>query len=47
MTPEQCWQMARAWYGSKLDPDWRRATVDEAEAMLAEVGLTGPFWALR
>ncbi len=27
--------------------DWRRATLDEAEAILARVGLTGPFWSLR
>ena len=47
MTPEQCWQLARAWYGAKLRPDWRRATLDEAEALLARIGLTGPFWSLR
>ncbi len=47
MTPEQAWQLARAWYADKLSPDWRRKTLDEAEATLAAIGLTGPFWRLR
>jgi hypothetical protein len=47
MSPEQCWQLAHAWYGDKLSPDWRRKTLDEAEALLASIGLTGSFWNLR
>ena len=47
MSPEQCWQLALAWYADKLNPDWRRKTLDEAEAALADVGLTEPFWSLR
>ena len=47
MSTEQCWQLARAWYGDKLSPDWRRKTLDEAEATLAAIGLTDPFWNLR
>jgi hypothetical protein len=47
MSVAQCWQLARAWYGDKLSPDWRRKTLDEAEAMLAAIGLTDPFWSLR
>ena len=47
MTPDQCWRLAQAWYGDKVSPDWRRATLDEAESLLAETGLTGPFWSLR
>lgn len=38
---------AHAWYRNKMDSDWRRATVDETEALLAELELTGPFWSLR
>ena len=42
------WKLARSWYGSdRRAPDWRRRTLEEAEALLAELGLTGPFWALR
>jgi len=47
MTPEQCWDLARGWYGDKLSPDWRRATPDEAQALLIRIGLTDPFWRLR
>lgn len=41
------WRLARAWYARKLEPDWRRHTLEEAEAVLAELGLTGDFWRLR
>jgi hypothetical protein len=47
LTPEQCWRLAFGWYKDKLEPNWRRHTVEETEALLAEVGLTGPFWNLR
>lgn len=47
MSVEQCWQLARAWYGDKLSPGWRRKTLDEAESTLAAIGLTDPFWSLR
>lgn len=40
-------RMAHVWYRDRLDPDWRRKTIDEAEALFAELGLTGPFWRLR
>lgn len=45
--PEQMWQLARAWYSNRLDPDWQRKTPDEVEALFAEIGLTGEFWRLR
>ena len=41
------WDLARAWYTRKLDPDWRRHTLDEAEALFAQLGLAGDFWRLR
>lgn len=47
ITPEQCWELARAWYAKKLSPDWRRMTVDEAQAALTQIGLTGSFWNLQ
>lgn len=47
MTPEQSWKLARAWYADKLKPDWRRKSLDEAEALFAEIGLSGQFWNLR
>jgi hypothetical protein len=47
LTPEQAWRLAYAWYKDKLQPDWRRHTVDEAESLLSSIGLTGAFWNLR
>ncbi len=47
LTPQQAWRLARGWYKDKLKPDWRRHTLEETEALLAEVDLTGPFWDLR
>ena len=40
-------ELGREWYGNKLSPDWRRKTVDEAEAYFARLGLVGEFWQLR
>jgi carboxypeptidase C (cathepsin A) len=47
LTPQQGWQLAYGWYKDKLKPEWRRHTLEEAETLLASVGLTGPFWNLR
>lgn len=47
VTPEQAWRLAQGWYGRKLDADWRRHTLEEAESLLASIGLTGPLWNLR
>ena len=46
-TPDQGWQLAYGWFKDKLKPDWRRHTIEETEALLASVGLQGPFWKLR
>jgi hypothetical protein len=44
---EQAWELARGWYGGKMSAEWRRATLEEAEALLRRIGLTGEFWSLR
>ncbi len=44
---ETCWRLADAWYADRLAPDWRRRTLDEAEALFAELGLVGDFWRLH
>jgi hypothetical protein len=41
------WLLANEWYGGRLQPDWRRKTPEEAEAVFASVGLEGDFWRLR
>jgi hypothetical protein len=43
---EQATALAHAWYGNKLDPDWRRFTADEAEALFDDLGLDPEFWRL-
>ena len=43
-----CWQLARAWFDHhRGEPDWRRRTPDEVEAVFASLGLTSPFWRLQ
>ncbi|MDH5332860.1 MAG: hypothetical protein OEW65_03180 [Thermoleophilia bacterium] len=40
-------QLARRWWWTRLDPGWRPRPVDESQAILDELGLTGAFWELR
>jgi hypothetical protein len=44
---ETAWRLADIWYSDRLSPDWERRTPDEAQALFADLGLTGPFWKLR
>lgn len=46
MTIPQAWHLSRRWYGSRLDPDFRRPTAGETHAIFVSVGLTGAFWQL-
>ena len=46
MTMPQAWELSRRWYGTRLRPDFRRPTIEEARAIFASVGLTGAFWNL-
>ena len=46
MTLPQAWALSQRWYGNRLDPDFRRPGVEEADAIFASVGLTGAFWRL-
>ena len=43
---ERMWALALAWWGGRLDPDWRPRTPEESQAILEQVGLTGSFWRL-
>ena len=38
--------LARAWWWSRLDPDWRPRPPDESQTILDGLGLTGAFWQL-
>jgi hypothetical protein len=46
LTLDSCWKLAHAWYRTRLDPDWRRPTPEEAQALFAKLGLTSEFWRL-
>ena len=39
-------ELAEAWWGDRLDPDWRPHTREHNQAILTRLGLTGPFWRL-
>ncbi len=39
-------ELAHAWWGDRLAPDWRPRTREENQAILDGLGLTGPFWRL-
>jgi hypothetical protein len=46
MTLDQAWRLSKLWYGQRLDPDFRRPTVSEAQRIFEQVGLVGAFWEL-
>lgn len=39
-------RLASAWYGNRLDPDWRPRTLAQSQRLLEQSGLSGPFWRL-
>jgi hypothetical protein len=40
------WELANAWWDTRLSPDWRPRTREESQAILDRLGLTGDFWRL-
>jgi hypothetical protein len=40
------WRLALTWYGNRLDPDYVPLSTERKRALLAELGLDGPFWRL-
>ena len=39
-------ELAEAWWGDRLAPDWRPHTREQNQAILDGLGLTGDFWQL-
>jgi hypothetical protein len=39
-------ELARRWWSTRLDADWRPRTPAESQAILDDLGLTGEFWQL-
>lgn len=46
LTPATLNELARRWWSSRLDPDWRPRSAEESQAILDGLGLTGDFWRL-
>jgi hypothetical protein len=44
VTVPQLWQLATAWYSSRLDATARRPAPDEIRAIFARIGLADSFW---
>lgn len=44
--PTQLWELARRWYGDRLDPDWTPHSRARNQADLEAAGLTSPFFEL-
>ena len=40
-------ELATAWWGDRLAPDWQPHTREQNQAILDGLGLTGGFWQLR
>jgi hypothetical protein len=38
--------LARAWFGGRLDANWKPRTREENQNILEGLGLTGEFWRL-
>ena len=39
-------ELASAWWGDRLAPDWQPHTREQNQAILEGLGLSGPFWQL-
>ena len=40
------WQLAEAWAGGRLHPNWQQRPRGELRDLLDGLGLTGEFWSL-
>ena len=39
-------ELAQAWWGDRLSPDWQPHTREQNQAILERLGLAGDFWRL-
>ena len=39
-------ELANAWWGDRVAPDWRPHPREQNQVILSRLGLTGPFWRL-
>ncbi len=41
---QQLWALAQAWYSNRLHLDFHGRSLEEAQAIFRQVGLSAPFW---
>lgn len=41
------WELAKAWYQDPRDPHWQPRSIEESQAVLSSIGLTGDFWTFK
>ena len=39
-------ELAEAWWGNRLAPEWQPRTREQSQAILDRIELSGPFWSL-
>lgn len=44
LSPAQLWALSQKWYGNRLAHDFHGRSLDEAQSIFREMGLTAPFW---
>jgi hypothetical protein len=47
MSPQQQWDLSKAWFAGRNTRGWKKRTPEEAEEVFRNSGLTGGFWKLR
>ncbi|HUQ20803.1 MAG TPA: hypothetical protein VM099_14395 [Gemmatimonadaceae bacterium] len=46
MSLSQGWSLAHEWFKDRLNPDWRRYTLEETKSIFSAIHLKGDFWQL-
>ncbi len=44
LSVSKTWDLSRRWYHSRMSPEYHGRTVEEAQEIFKEVGLTSEFW---
>ena len=44
LTLSQLWELSQRWYHDRLSPEFHGRTVEQAQNIFKEVGLTSEFW---
>ena len=41
---QQVWELSQAWYGNRMDPDFRGRSIEQVVELFSRFGLTSEFW---